>query len=464
MLLGAMMLVVIATTVIAMMITSTSAGIIEDYKRRFGSEVQFEPDIQKIREEATASGGTGGVRLSMPTIEADQYLAFGESEFLNAADYTATTGIVLNNLTVVDEDLGGGSSGMRMGPAVAQESDEGEEPLEFMASLGGSFSEFEDGSRALSEGQMADGLNEAMISSELAGLNGLTVGDTITATGQLSNRDEGTNKDITYELTVVGIYDDLTEPYETPMQNAYTNTRNQVLSTYDTVLQNYDSAFQGMQISATFFLTSPDVLDEFESEVRAKGLSDTFDVTTDEAAYDRIVGPVEGLSSISTTFMIVVLTLGGVIIALLSSIAIRERKYEIGVLRAMGMKKSLVSLGLWTESLILTAACLAAGLGSGVLIAQPVTDFLLAGQVAAAESATPAEGTGPGMGMGMPMGGGPMAGASNVEPLAELAVGLTPDAIGQIALVAFLLATIAGGIAITRITKYEPMKILAERN
>lgn len=470
MLLGAMMLVVIATTVIAMMITSTSAGIIEDYKSRFGSEVTFAPDIQSLREEAMASGdgsagggAGGGARLEMPTIEADQYLAFGDSEYLNSAEYTATTGLVLDDLTVVDEELGGGSSGgmMRMGGASEDEDEEDEESMAYMAQLkAGSFAEFEDGSRALADGEMPEEMNEVIVSSELAELNDLAVGDTISATGQLSDPQEGTTKDISYdELTVVGVYDDLTDEYgQSPMQNAYTNTRNQILTNVDTVLQNYDPALQGMQISATFFLTSPDVLEQFEEEVRQEGLPEVFDVTTDEAEYNAIVGPVEGLSSIARTFMIVVLALGGVIIALLSSIAIRERKYEIGVLRAMGMKKTLVSLGLWSESLILTAACLVAGLGLGALIAQPVTNALLAGQVAASQAVEQ-----PGMGgpRGM-MRGGPAA--SNAEPLTELAVGLSPTSIGQIALVAFVLATLAGGVAIARITKYEPMKILAERN
>ncbi|MFU2108463.1 FtsX-like permease family protein [Paenibacillus larvae] len=41
----------------------------------------------------------------------------------------------------------------------------------------------------------------------------------------------------------------------------------------------------------------------------------------------------------SVTYIVIVLVLGAVILILLSSIAIRERKYEIGVLRAIGMKK-----------------------------------------------------------------------------------------------------------------------------
>ncbi|MCH8560756.1 ABC transporter permease [Nesterenkonia sp. DZ6] len=468
MLLGVIMLVVIATSVIAMMITSTSSGIIADYKDRFSSEVTFEPDIEQIRAEASAEGGDpedGAPMTAMPSIDADQYLAFGESELLSYASYTATTGIVLDDLTVVDEELGGGTGMMAMGGPPGEEADP--DRLEYMASLnGGTFTEFDDGTRAVAEGEMPDGLDEAMVSSSLAELNDLTVGDTITATGQLQNpdQDQDSLEEISYELVVVGIYDDLTESSgDSPMQNAYTNTRNQVLTTYETVLQNYDSQFQGIQVSGSYFLTSPDVLEEFEGEVRAKGLSDSYNVTTDEAAYERIVGPVEGLSSISKAFMIVVLVLGGAIIALLSSIAIRERKYEIGVLRAMGMKKSLVSLGLWIESLMLTAVCLAAGLGIGALIAQPVTDYLLEGQVAAAEKSAQADGMGPGMG-GMPAGMAGAPGATGAEPLTALAVGLTAGSIGQIVVVALLLATIAGGIAIACITKYEPMKILAERN
>lgn len=474
MLLGAMMLVVIATTVIALMITSTSAGIIADYKGRFGSEVTFTPDIEALRASTSTDTSGGPGRLTMPTIEAEQYLAFGDSEYLQSADYTASTGIIPTDLTVVDEELGGGTTGMPMGGfgGQATETDDAEDTTSFMAQLmSGSFEEFDDGSRALADGEMPDELNEVIVSAELAELNSLSVGDTFAATGELTDPDGGDGKEISYDdLTIVGIYDDLTEEYgQTPMQNAYTNTRNQILTTVDTVLENYDPAYSGIRVSATYYLTSPDVLADFEAEVRAEGLPEVFEVTTDESEYNTIVAPVEGLNSISTTFMIVVLALGGVIIALLSSAAIRERKYEIGVLRAMGMKKSIVSLGLWVESLILTAICLVAGLGLGALVAQPVTNALLAGQVAAAETAT----VGPGMtgGGGMRPGGGGGGGfgnfgggASDAEPLSELAVGLSAASIGQIALVAFLLASLAGIVAISRITKYEPMKILAERN
>lgn len=458
-LLGAMILVVIAASVIALMITSTSSAIIADYTDRFSSEVQFRPNMEKVREEAQANSTDGMVRMTMPSIDADEYLAYGESDYLADAVYTASTGITLAGITAVDAELGGGTGMMMMGGGPTDAA--ADAPMQFMGSLqGGSFDEFEDGSRALAEGDFPEETGEVLVSTELAELNDIGVGDAITATGELRNEEEGIVQPIDYELTVVGTYDDLTEEYgEVPQQNAFTNRRNEVLTTYETVLQNYQSGLMGMRLQGTFFLESPDYLDEFTDEVREKGLADVFDVTTDSASYDRIVGPVEGLQSISWTFLIVVLSFGGVIIALLSSIAIRERKYEIGVLRAMGMKKWTVGFGLWFEILAVTLAATTIGLALGALVAQPVTNALLAGQVAAAQAAQ-SEAAGMQGPMMMP-GGDP---AADAEPLTDLSVALTPLTVGQITALALVLATVAGIIAVTRITKYEPIKILQERN
>lgn len=466
-LLGAIILVVIAASVIALMISSTATSIIDDYKERFSAEVTFVPDMEKVREEAMAESTDGMVRMTMPTIDADQYLAFGESEHLADAAFTASTGVVPEDITPVAADLGGGSGMMAMGGGGGSMFES--EPMSFTASLqGDKFTEFDDGSRALADGELPDADGEALVSTELAELNDLAVGDTIHLDGELRNVDDGSLEPIEYEVTVVGTYDDLTDEYGTSQQqNAFSNRRNEILTTYDTVLENYVSGMQGMQVAATFYLQDPDLLDAFTQEVRAEGLPDLFEVTTDSATYNAIVGPVEGLKSVSVTFMIVVLVFGGVIIALLSSIAIRERKYEIGVLRAMGMKKSAVGVGLWAEILAVTAACLLLGLVVGSLVAQPVTDVLLADQIQAAEeAAAAAEEQGGGGGTGMPM--GPVGGANqadpDAEPLSALAVALTPGTVGQIGGVALGLATLAGLVSLGRITRYEPIKILSERN
>ena len=85
----------------------------------------------------------------------------------------------------------------------------------------------------------------------------------------------------------------------------------------------------------------------------------------------------EGLAGVAKTFLIIVLALGSALLILVSILAMRERKYEIGVLRAMGMKKAKVAAGLVAEMLALTVFCLVLGFGVGSAAAQPIANGLL---------------------------------------------------------------------------------------
>ena len=163
-------------------------------------------------------------------------------------------------------------------------------------------------------------------------------------------------------------------------------------------------------------------------------------VSTDEAGYLRMVAPVEGLQSVSLTFLIIVLAFGAVIMILLSVIAIRERKYEIGVLRAMGMKKKKVILGLWTEIITITCICFIIGIGAGTALSQPVSDTLLARQAQSVNS------------------------SSNEILPDKINVSVNGMTVLEIFGIVILLTSIAGAVSISRITKYEPIKILMERN
>ena len=148
-------------------------------------------------------------------------------------------------------------------------------------------------------------------------------------------------------------------------------------------------------------------------------------------------------------------------VALLSSIAIRERKYEIGVLRAMGMQKLKVIAGLWTETLAITIICLMIGLGVGTLVAQPVSNVMLDQQIAAAEQASKNNSGMSGSGMMSSSSGNT---GQDTEPLKDLNVSLQWVTILEIIGIALVLSSLSGVIATRKITKYEPIKILMERN
>lgn len=65
------------------------------------------------------------------------------------------------------------------------------------------------GREIMPDGRMFSGLNECIISSEMAELNGISVGDTIVTTSVFEPVK-------TFELIVVGIYSDETEAYPSP--------------------------------------------------------------------------------------------------------------------------------------------------------------------------------------------------------------------------------------------------------
>jgi len=183
-------------------------------------------------------------------------------------------------------------------------------------------------------------------------------------------------------------------------------------------------------IEAIYFLKYPDMLENFEAELRSKGLPDNYFVVSEESTFENVAGHLENLQNLALTFLIIVLGLGAFIMVLLSVISIRERKYEIGVLRAMGMEKREVALGLWVEIFTITCICFTLGMGVGIMLSQPVSDMILAGQTDAVNV--------------------------NVSVSALTAM--------QILGVSVLLASIAGIISIGWIAKCEPIKILMERN
>lgn len=96
--------------------------------------------------------------------------------------------------------------------------------------------------------------------------------------------------------------------------------------------------------------------------------------------------PLQNLSKFAAWFLLVVLLIGGVILIVFHIFNIRERKYEIGVLTAIGMRKSRVALQFLTELFVVTFAFLLLGTAIGGAASVPVTNALLASQISAQET------------------------------------------------------------------------------
>lgn len=224
--------------------------------------------------------------------------------------------------------------------------------------------------------------DEIVISESLAEDNDLEVGDEVSF---YLPEDE----DATYTFTIVGIFEVEDDDNSSSFMNMNVlSSSNQMYANVHSVediledMEDDDSKLvQNNGLSASFYLTDNDLVDEFEEEVRSKGLSDYYTVSTNEEEILASLEPVQNIVSFSVQFLVVILIIGIVVLTIINFLNIRDRKYEIGVLRAIGMSKFKVSSLLILEIFFVALASLVIGTSTGILVAQPVTNKILENEI-----------------------------------------------------------------------------------
>ena len=459
-LLGAIIFTIITTTAVTLIISNAGRSIIDDYQSSFKSRVNISMNEEKLFENLDYVRTFG-----MPTLTPIQSITLAKSYYVVSHEMTASKRAISTNLISIDEMdeyelqnimMGVGHGGNRMGGFISPDFG----ILSFQI-YGGNFDEFYIGLRELIDGSFPIYYGEALISMELAEINNLKVGDEITLYSLVDI--EGYVNKFEMNFKISGIYFDMTEPNPLSdfMRAPFLNRRNEILTTFETAVSilYYDET--AVLIDSVYYLGDPLYLQNFKEEARFLGVSSLLEITTNEDYFYNMLRPILGLRNVTFTFMIITLIFGAIVLILLCSVAIRERKYEIGVLRAIGMKKHKIILGLWLEIVIITTICLFLGLGASILIAQPISDSLLSSQL---ESTILESGVSNPLGVGGGFGGHSIFEEAYVIQVSELDVFISIESAFQIVIISLLLTSIAGFISILKITKYEPIKILMERN
>lgn len=451
-LIGAVLIVMLASVTVSSMIHFTTKAVIDDYANRFGAAVTFTPDLRKL---ITLMKPDENGYYHDPEITAEQYIAFSKSDALKSTLFQGSRQTYCDTLTGLDQ---GGeenyyASGQDNGFTAKDphpETVRRQAPNTVLLGYSDTsmLEDFALGLRELDEGHFFTSPGECMVSRDLADLNGLKVGDSF-------DLQDVNNRDVTpLRLTICGIYLDITTAQSGGYEWAVNNRRNEILTSFATLQEH---SMVGLNLSATYFLKTPDLASQFEKYVRENGLNEVYNVNVDADSYNQIVKPVESLKNVSATFLLVIVLVGSAILILLSMLGVRERKYEIGVLRAMGMSKGKAAFGLICESICVMLLCLCIGLGVGRLIAQPVSDAIMSNQDAQLAGETQSN-----YGNGVIM----SAGGTNEEPSTtqNVKVALTPESIGFIATVSIILCLLTNIFGVLYIMRYEPMKILSERS
>ena len=282
-------------------------------------------------------------------ISIDDFIAYSKSEYISKSIFNANMYAWSDTFRAVDEygEIPG---------ATTRTNDNGEEVLVETCKLVSSsepstLSDF-GSNRMIIDGELFSGINECIISENLASLNNLSVGDTISLRGAFA-----TEK--LYTLTITGIYSDTTEEYLNlilAMNGHFAdNRRNEIITSFETLMSTGWESNAGLDMKTEYYLKNPDDIAAFEREVRSMGLPVTYNVSINQAAFDKVSGPLASMKNATMTFMVVILILGVIVLALISFIAVRERKYEVGVLRAMGMEKGKVAFGIICEAMMIAA-------------------------------------------------------------------------------------------------------------
>lgn len=330
----------------------------------------------------------------------------------------------------------------------------------------------------------SDELN-CVISKSLAEENEIEVGDTF----QLANPD---NEEETYKFTVVGICDTTTdtEGTDTSSNASYTDNNIHVSGlaieriVNKSAKENKSDDDKENALTPTYSGTYTfNNLTDYETLEKEISETDYTLVSEDVENYEKSVEQLDTLGGYATYFLIVIFVIGAVVLIIINLFSIRDRKYEIGVLTAIGMKKQKVAMQFVIELFCITFAALIIGSGIGAVSSVPVTNSLLTAintkDAAVTEigempsSMDDFEGM-PNMNFGGENGerpnisggdkggfGGFMRDTNNYIASVSSATDLT--VIGQMILVGLGLTLISALSAVLFVMRYEPLKILSNR-
>jgi len=229
--------------------------------------------------------------------------------------------------------------------------------------------------------------NVALVGSDLATKNNLKVGATFTA--------------YSTTITVAGIFD---------AGNTFSN--NQIIMPLATVQKL--SAQTGDITSA---IVNVDSITNVGSVTTAaqKSLGAAADVTNDAQQAQTTIAPLKNIQTISLYSLLGAVVAGAVIIFLVMIMIVRERRREIGVLKAIGASNIKIMTQFVTEAITLTVLGSVIGIGLGAAAGNPVTRLLVNNSTSTTTTTTGGRGRG-GFGGGIrTFGGGIRNGLSNIH-------------------------------------------------
>ena len=479
---------------------TTSGGRSQMLEAMQGMEELSLEELQKYAQSSYLEGFTYTLQSSMDASgELEAVDTTGGSSEDTSSGTSSESASGQNGWQGFPGGMGGGQDGGKLSPPGGMGS-QGDFTVTGYSSHE-AMTSFVDGTSKITDGTVFDedtSEKVCIISEELATLNELEVGDSIT----LANPND---EDETFAFKVVGIYEttstDSGQGGGMMRFSTASDPANQIYMSYNTLKavtdqseKNADSETDsetGMvrttalrsQVSGTYILKDLESYEAFEQDVRDMGLSEEYTVSSsDVTAYEQSLLPLENLSKFSSYFFVIVLAIGAVILVVFNIFNIRERKYEVGVLTAIGMKKGKVALQFVLELFIVTFIAILVGTAAGAVSSAPIANQLLSSQVSSQQNQTQQrnenfgipDDVGQGGGAPQAPGGdfgdfseggfGSLFGAQVTNYVSEINASTDFTVVMELMGIGVLLTLLSSCAAVVFILRYEPLKILSNRS
>lgn len=330
-----------------------------------------------------------------------------------------------------------------------------------------SMNEFIDGNYKITKGKVFDDFesNYGLINSELATLNNLDVGSIIKVIDPVDNKK-------TYEIIISGIYEENSS--DNFKMDMFSNSANMIITSsnfIDSIKENKENNENiNVSIVPTFILKSKDVINKFEDEVKEKGLDENLSIENNLNEVEESTKTISNVKTFAVTFLIITLIIGTVILLVINMINIRERKYEIGVLRTIGMKKKMVCMQFIFELFIISFIFLLLGALMGSLVSSTMSNNLLKNEIES--SSTQMNNIKENFGKNdygnkkdnrMDFKDKKFNGVLNVESFNSIDATVDLKVLSELLVIGLLLTLISSISAISSIQRFSPLTILKER-
>lgn len=469
-LIGIIIVVISCACAITLAIRNSASALITSYQNQYEVTATIGINRESMRgnmqmdreasqeEKETNKENMNTIFASISNISTDEIHTYGESEYVKSYYYQKSIGVNSLELepasTTTATDSSEQSFGGKGGKQDFTNQTNSDFTLEGYSSIEG-MQDFISGKYSITSGEVSSDIESdtCVINSELATLNNIEVGATITLV-------DPDNENNTITLTVTGIFEEISDTEDA--MGMFTSSVNKIITNTNVVekLMNVNSEMKATT-TPTFILTSKDVISSFEEELTEKGLSEYLSLSTNLDQVESATSTISNVSTFALTFLIITLLIGGIVLFVINMINIRERKYEIGVLRTIGMKKSLLTLQFVSELLMVAIISLAIGAGIGSLASVPVSNYLLDQEIHSAEEQV--------SDVNRNFGGANKEKFNNVNGIATVQAFDSIDAVvdlkvlGELFVIGILLTLISSSASMISIQKFSPLTILKER-